>query len=88
MRRTVGIQELRADLTSILRRVSEEGEVVDVTKHGRAIARIVPVLQHAEAAEPLGATWSDLDRLAGEIERDWTPQATTAAEAVSEGRRG
>lgn len=88
MRRTIGLRKLRADLSNIIRRVCEEGEVIDVTKHGRAIACIVPVLPQAKVDEHLSAIWTDLDRLAGEIGREWTPRETTAAEAASEGRRG
>jgi len=88
MRRTVGLRELRADLTSILRRVSEDGEVVDVTRHGRAIARIVPVLPRAEADEALSAIWTDMDRLAGEIGRHWKPETMSGPQAVNASRRG
>lgn len=88
MRRTVGLRKLRADLTNILRRVSEEGEVVDVTKHGRAIARIVPVLAAAELNEPLRSAWADMDRLAAEIGRHWNPATMSGPQAVSADRRG
>jgi prevent-host-death family protein len=88
MRRTVGLRELRADLTSILRRVSEEGEVVDVTKHGRAIARIVPPSVAAKLDGPLGSTWAEIDQLAAEIGRHWNPESMSGPHAVSADRRG
>jgi prevent-host-death family protein len=37
---TVGIRELKDQASSIIDRV-EEGEAITVTKHGRAVARIV-----------------------------------------------
>jgi prevent-host-death family protein len=37
---TVGIRELKDKASSIIERV-EEGEAITVTKHGRAVARIV-----------------------------------------------
>jgi prevent-host-death family protein len=88
MRRTVGIQELRADLTNILRRVRGEGEVVEVTKYGRAIARIVPVLSATELSEPVDSAWADMDRLAAEIGRHWKPETMSGPQAVSASRRG
>jgi prevent-host-death family protein len=88
MRRTVRLQKLRANLTKILRRVSEEGEVVDVTKHGRAIARIVPPSGAAKLGKPPGSTWAEVDQLAAEIGRHWNPESMSGPHAVSVDRRG
>ena len=44
MKRSVSIRELRQNAGGILRRVSS-GEVVEVTKHGHPIARIVPCVR-------------------------------------------
>lgn len=88
MRRTIGLRKLRSDLTNILRRVSEEGEVVDVTKHGRAIARIVPVLADTELSAPSGSAWAEMDRLAAEIGRHWNPESMSGPDGVSADRRG
>jgi prevent-host-death family protein len=40
--RSVGVRELRENTTAILRSVSEQRETVDITKHGRVVARLVP----------------------------------------------
>ena len=88
MVRSVGIRELRANASEILRRVREKQEVVDVTCRGQVIARIVPVVPRAETADTLSAVWTDMDRLAGEIGRHWSPEAGGAAGSVSDGRRG
>lgn len=88
MTRTVGMRELRARASGILRRVREKHEAVDVTYRGQVIARIVPVLAPAEQDEALSAVWTDMDQLAGEIGRHWKPEGKSAVEAVSEGRRG
>lgn len=87
MQKTIGVRELRARASRILRRVREKHESVDVTYRGQVIARIVPVVPPAEAAQALSAVWADIDQLAGEIGRHWKPKAKSAAEAVSEGRR-
>jgi prevent-host-death family protein len=88
MARSVGMRELRARASGILRRVREKHEAVDVTFRGQVIARIVPVPPPAEQDETLSAVWTDMDQLAGEIGRHWRPEGNSAAEAVSEGRRG
>jgi len=88
MRKTIGVRELRARACGILRRVRERREAVDVTYRGQVIARIVPVIPLAETAEALSAVWTEMDQLAVEIGRHWKPQGKSAAEAVSEGRRG
>ena len=87
MQKTIGVRELRARASRILRRVREKRESVDVTYRGQVIARIVPVVPPAEAAQALSAAWADIDQLAGEIGRHWKPKGKSAAEAVSEGRR-
>jgi len=88
MQKTIGIRELRAKASSILRQVREKHETVDVTYRGQVIARIVPVLPPAESAETRARIWADIDELAGEIGRRWKPKGKSAAEVVSEGRRG
>ena len=52
----VGVRELRQNLSVYLRRV-EQGETLDVTEHGRLVARLAP----APAPET-----SNLDRLIAE----------------------
>jgi len=88
MARSVGMRELRARASGIMRRVREKHEAVDVTYRGEVIARIVPVSPPAQRDQALSAIWTDIDQLAGEIGRYWRPEGKSAAEAVSEGRRG
>jgi antitoxin (DNA-binding transcriptional repressor) of toxin-antitoxin stability system len=82
------MRELRARASSILRRVREKREAVDVTYRGQVIARIVPAPPPAGQERTLSAVWTDMDQLAEEIGRHWKPRSKSAAEAVSEGRRG
>jgi len=83
--RSVGVRELKAQASGIVRRVRERGETVEVTYRGRVVARLVPVEQPPEDADQ-SSVWTDLDQLAAEIGALW-PSDVTAAEAVSEGRR-
>jgi prevent-host-death family protein len=84
--RAVGVRELKASASRILRRVRERGEEVQVTYRGRVVARLVPVVEPEDSTRAAAAVWSDLDRLAQDIRARW-PKRLTAAAAVREGRR-
>jgi prevent-host-death family protein len=82
---SVGIRELKARTSEVLRRVRERGEEIEVTHRGRVIARLVPV--KGARQKRLSSVWTDLDRLAAEIGARWPSKAGGAARAVREGRR-
>jgi prevent-host-death family protein len=84
---SVGVRELKQRASAVLRRVRDRGEEVDVTLHGRVIARLVPVRLPQRTNARRRTAWTDLDRLAREIGERW-PRGVSAARAVSEGRRG
>jgi prevent-host-death family protein len=51
--REIGVRELKANLSSVLRRVSE-GERVRVTRRGRPVAELVPAMpERSEAMKKL-----------------------------------
>jgi prevent-host-death family protein len=82
---TVGVRQLKEHASEILRRVREEGDIFEVTYHGRVVARLVPV------AEPEQSTYADAflgrwERLSAEISARW-PEGVSAVEAVREARR-
>ena len=83
---TVGIRELKQHTSKLLRRVREEGEIIEVTYHGEVIARVVPVNPPAATARDIAAIWADLDQLTADISAKW-PEGVSAVEAVREGRR-
>ncbi len=83
--RSIAVRELKEHTGAILRRVREQGEELEITYHGRPIARLIPIRSTATSAT-LAPIWADLDRLAAEIGARW-PAEVTAAEAVREGRR-
>ena len=83
---SVGIRELKEQMSQILRRVRENGEEIQVTHHGRVVARIVPASAPQLDPTDLSSVWTNLDHLAAEIGARW-PSGVTAADAVSEGRR-
>ncbi len=64
---TVGIRELKAHASEIIRRVQAEGQPIDITLRGEVVARIVPVTRSPEAIERARAAMSQLKQLAAEI---------------------
>ena len=54
--KTVSVRELQQDIKSVLDRV-ERGEVVQVTRHRRLIARLTPA-----GAPQRGGQWPDLEK--------------------------
>src|SRR5215468_3048431 len=84
--RSIGVRELKAHASAVLRGVQETGQAVEVTVRGRPVARLVPMEPVGSTADELSAVWTDLDSLAAEIGAKWQP-GSSAADAVREGRR-
>jgi len=82
----IGVRELKERASQVLRRVREHGEEIDVTHHGRVVARLIPVSPDRLRPRASAAAWSTLDRVAREISARW-PKGRSAAKAVREGRR-
>jgi prevent-host-death family protein len=49
---TISVSELKARLLEIVREVEREGTVVEVERHGKVVARIVPAASHSASARP------------------------------------
>jgi prevent-host-death family protein len=80
----IGVRHLKERLNEVLREVRQHDEEFIVTVHGRPIAKLVPVGPGSETNFDEGL-WSEMDRLADEIGREWT-STTGAADAVSADR--
>jgi prevent-host-death family protein len=83
--RSIGVRELKAHTSQILRLVQDQGEEITVTHRGRVIARLIPA-EVPQTTYDDAAVWANLDQLAAEIGAHW-PAGVTAAESVAEGRR-
>ena len=83
---SVGIRELKARASQVIRQVRTHGEEIDITHHGRVVARLVPVAPSRRTSRRSATVWSTIDRVAREISRRW-PEGVSATEAVKEGRR-
>jgi prevent-host-death family protein len=84
--RVIGVRELKANISEILRQVEEEGEVVEVTRHGHVIARLMPVEQVQSDERDSNGTWTQLNELIREISTKW-PEGVTAQDAINDVRR-
>jgi prevent-host-death family protein len=85
--KTLGVDELSERINEILRIVEEEGEIVEVTKRGKVIARLVPVRGTQQPVKrDLKTFWAEVDRLAVEIGSHWKGDMD-AVEAVRDVRR-
>jgi prevent-host-death family protein len=71
--RTIGVRELKEHASKVLRRVRERGEEIEVTHHGRVIARLIPVSRERPRPRASAAAWSTLDRVAKEVPEDMRP---------------
>ncbi len=84
--RAIGVRELKEHASLVLRRVRRSGEEVEITRHGRVVARLIPVSLERPRSRASAGAWSTLDRVAREIGTRW-PRGRSATEAVREGRR-
>ncbi len=63
----VGIRELKTNASELVRRVREQGEIIDITYYGEVVARLVPVKEVKTKPEELAELWTEMDRLAQEV---------------------
>jgi prevent-host-death family protein len=83
---SVGVRELREDLSKLLQRVREEGETIEITVRGEPVARVIPMKRQAPLPEDIAKSFKDLDQLIAEISAR-TKDKVGAVETVREIRR-
>ena len=84
--KSMGVRELKANISEVLREVDEEGEIIEVTRHGQLIARLVPARHTTSIDRDANGAWTDLNDLAAEISAKW-PHGVSAADAINDVRR-
>ena len=85
--KTFDTGELLMHIDEVLRMVEEEGETIEISKHGEVIAYLVPAAGPQSLAKPTKRdVWADLERLAAEISAHW-PAEVNAVYAVRDVRR-
>jgi len=85
--RYVGVRDLKARASELLRQVREDRAEYVITHHGRPVALLVPVGE-AEPIDPAAVArlFADIDALAEEVGRRW-PRGVSAVDAVRDVRR-
>jgi prevent-host-death family protein len=83
---SVGVRELREDLSKYLQLVRDESATLEITIRGEPIARLVPIRQQPPNPEEVAKRFVDLDQLIAEIEARRTDDIS-AVETVREIRR-
>lgn len=81
----VGVRELKERTSEILRRVREDGEIVDVTYRGAIIARLVPP-EATDREVSLAKFWENWDRVTEAVSAAW-PAGVSAVDAIRADRR-
>jgi len=83
----IGIRELKARATEIVRRVRDERAEYVITNRGEPVALIVP-LAESDSVDPaqVARLFADIDALSHEIAGHW-PDGVSAVDAVREARR-
>jgi len=89
--RDIGVQELKARASEILRNVWKRRARYVITYRGRPIGMLSPVEQVpatnlASTPESADAVWAELTRLGEEISRGWR-SSQTSTELLSQMRR-
>ena len=82
----IGIRELKARASEVLRSVREERATYQVTYRGEAIANIVPVEDAAPESETPEQWLAALDEIIDAISDAW-PEGVSAQEAIDDVRR-
>ena len=78
----VGVRELKARASEIIRNVRERRARYVITYRGRPVARLVP----ATEADDTEHAWQELDRLSREVSARWQSDKS-AVEILAEMRR-
>ena len=87
----VGVRELKARASEIIREVREQRTRYVITHRGRPVGLLIPLEESGASAlpvlgEPTSAAWDELVRLGEEIGRGWR-SPLTSTELLSEMRR-
>ena len=87
----IGVRELKARASEIIRNVRKRQVRYIITYRGRPVGLLIPLeesaaLQTAAAPKSDGAIWQELTRLGAEIARGWR-SPLTSTEILSRSRR-
>ena len=81
----IGVRELRAHASEIVRKVYDERARYVITRRGKLVGLLIPLVD-APADDSATDPWDQLFALGEEISKGW-PQGIDSAELLSEMRR-
>ncbi len=82
--RSIGVRDLRENLSQVLQEVSAAGQEISITSYGKEIARLVPARKR-KSPEEMAELWDRIDRIAAEVGKH-PNKGASAADAVREER--
>lgn len=83
--RQVGMRDLKATTSEVIRYVRERQAPVEITHRGQVVAKIVPVPSPAQLEEERAAREARWQRLSEEATRLW-PEGVSAVDAIRDVR--
>lgn len=83
---TIGIRELKQQTSKILRRVREDGETIEITYYGKAVAHLIPINPPTITTKEMDAVLDDIHQLSIEISTKW-PSNISTQDAIEDVRR-
>lgn len=82
--RSIGVRDLRENLSRVLQEVSGGGKEISITSYGKEIARLVPPRKR-KSPEEMAELWSRIDQIASEVGK-YPNKGVSSADAVREER--
>jgi len=83
--RRMGVREVKDHWSEVLEQVETKGEVIEVTRHGQPVARLVPIPPSGPVDRDKNGTWTDLNKLAEQL-RNQAPHGMTARDIIDDVR--
>ena len=82
----IGVRELKAHASEIIRKVHNERVRYTITRRGQPVGLIVPLVEEPPVTDADDAAWEQLFQTMDEIARDW-PEGVDSVALLSEMRR-
>ncbi len=81
----MGIRELKDNFKDAIEEVENKGQIIEVTKHGRPVARVVPVVKGDVIDWDANGAWTALNNLREQLKDQW-PKGVSAQDIINDVR--
>jgi prevent-host-death family protein len=82
----IGVRELKARASEIVRKVHDERVRYTITRRGKPVGLILPLVETPPDTASADAAWDRLMEIGAEIARGW-PEGVDSAQVISDMRR-